>query len=303
MPLRLPFGAAVALTFALILSACTEVDAVVVPITTVVTVPIASVTPAKPGTATPKPGVAVSEPVKPEPGKLEPAKPEPAKPEPARPTPGSQQPPTKAVEPTPVNPVPVNPAPVNPTPVNPAPVNPTPANPSSPTRATDVYLNHYCLLSDHSNLCSRTTMHQDWPGHSLKLEPINNSGKTLTGTLVIEYDASKIEPAADGNLRHSVRHSTIRFEKSPGKLIIKNFVIRPGQDYQYLWNRIKPNASGTVIGKATFSWQQDKQIKYVMGCYEFKIGSQGGNDNIQGLEKRKFNGYSGMDCGAPSIPD
>jgi hypothetical protein len=172
---------------------------------------------------------------------------------------------------------------------------------AAPTRATDVYLNHFCLLSDHSNLCSRTTMYPDRPGHSLKLEPMNNTGQTLTGTLVIEYDASKIEPAADGNLRHSVKHTTTAFETSPGKLVIRNFVVQPGKDYQYLWNRIKPNASGLVTGKATFSWQQDNQTKYAMGCYEFQIGSEGGNDNIQGLEKDKFNGYGGMDCGSPSI--
>jgi hypothetical protein len=176
------------------------------------------------------------------------------------------------------------------------------ANHATPIQASDVYLNHFCLLSDHSNLCSRTTMHPDWPGHSLKLEPMNGTGKTLTGTLVIEYDASKIEPAVDGNLRHSVKHTTTAFEKSPGKLTIRNFVVQPGKDYQYLWNRIKPNASGTVIGKATFSWLQDNQTKYAIGCYEFQIGSEGGTDNIQGLEKSKFNGYGGMDCGNPSIP-
>ena len=173
---------------------------------------------------------------------------------------------------------------------------------TTPIQATDVYLNHFCLLSDHSNLCSRTTMHSDWP-HSLKLEPMNGTGRTLTGTLVIEYDASKIEPAVDGNLRHSVKHTTTAFEKSPGKLTIRNFVAQPGKDYQYLWNRIKPNASGTVKGKATFSWLQDNQSKYAIGCYEFQIGSEGGNDNILGLEKSKFNGYGGMDCGNPSIPE
>ena len=174
---------------------------------------------------------------------------------------------------------------------------------TTPIQATDVYLNHFCLLSDHSNLCSRTTMHPDWPGHSLKLEPMNGTGRTLTGTLVIEYDASKIEPAVDGNLRHSVKHTTTAFEKSPGKLTIRNFVVQPGKDYQYFWNRIKPNVSGTVMGKATFSWRQDNQTKYAMGCYTFQIGSEGGNDNIQGLEKGKFNGYGGMDCGSPSIPE
>ncbi len=177
------------------------------------------------------------------------------------------------------------------------------ATSTTPIQATDVYLNHFCLLSDHSNLCSRTTMHPDWPGHSLKLEPMNGSGRTLAGTLVIEYDASKIEPAVDGNLRHSVKHTTIAFEKIPGKLTIRNFVVQPGKDYQYLWNRIKPNANGTVIGKATFSWRQDNQTKYAMGCYEFQIESEGGDDNIQGLEKSKFNAYGGMDCGNPSIPE
>jgi hypothetical protein len=180
---------------------------------------------------------------------------------------------------------------------------PTPVTAVAAVRATDVYLNHFCLLSDHSNLCSRTTMHPEWPGHSLKLEPMNGTGRTLTGTLVIEFDASKIEPAADGNLRHSVKHTTTAFEKSPGKLTIRNFVVQPGKDYQYLWNRIKPEASGTVIGKATFSWQQDNQTKYAMGCYAFELGSEGGDDNIQGLEKSKFNGYGGMDCGSPSIPE
>ena len=173
---------------------------------------------------------------------------------------------------------------------------------SAPIKATDVYLNHFCLLSDHTNLCSRTNMQPD-PGHSLKLEPMNSTGQTLTGTLVIEYDASKIEPAVDGNLRHSVKRTTTAFEKSPGKLTIRNFVVQPGKDYQYLWDRIKPNASGMVSGKATFSWRQDNQIKYAMGCYEFNLDAAGGNDNILGLEKSKFNGYSGMDCGSPSIPE
>jgi hypothetical protein len=173
---------------------------------------------------------------------------------------------------------------------------------SAPIKATDVYLNHFCLLSDHTNLCSRTNMQPD-PGHSLKLEPMNGTGQTLIGTLVIEFDASKIEAAVDGNLRHSVKHTTTAFEKSSGKLTIRNFVVQPGKDYQYLWDRVKPNASGTVTGKATFSWKQDNQIKYAMGCYEFALDAVGGNDNIQGLEKSKFNGYSGMDCGAPSIPE
>jgi hypothetical protein len=173
---------------------------------------------------------------------------------------------------------------------------------SAPIKATDVYLNHFCLLSDHTNLCSRTNMQPD-PGHSLKLEPMNGSGQTLTGTLVIEYDASKIEPAVDGHLRHSVMHTTTAFEKSSGKLTIRNFVVQPGKDYQYLWNHIKPNASGMVMGKATFSWKQDNQTKYAMGCYEFNLDAVGGNDNIQGLEKSKFNGYGGMDCGTPSIPE
>jgi hypothetical protein len=173
---------------------------------------------------------------------------------------------------------------------------------SAPIKATDVYLNHFCLLSDHTNLCSRTNMQPD-PGHSLKLEPMNGTGQTLTGTLVIEFDASKIEPAVDGNLRHSVRHTTTAFEKSPGKLTIRNFVVQPGKDYQYLWDHIKPNASGMVMGKATFSWRQENQTKYAMGCYEFNLDAVSGNDNIQGLEKSKFNGYSGMDCGRPSIPE
>jgi hypothetical protein len=173
---------------------------------------------------------------------------------------------------------------------------------SVPIKATDVYLNHFCLLSDHTNLCSRTNMQPD-PGHSLKLEPMNGTGQTLTGTLVIEFDASKIELAVDGNLRHSVKRTTTAFEKSPGKLTIRNFVVQPGKDYQYLWDRVKPNASGLVMGKATFSWRQDNQIKYAMGCYEFNLDAVGGNDNILGLEKSKFNGYSGMDCGSPSIPE
>jgi hypothetical protein len=284
MLLRLLCGAA----FLIGLSACAESNPEVMPITTVVTVAVPGnaptpATPTKPGSAAPKPVPApvISEPAKPV---------------------APQQPaaPVKTPEP---NPAPANPGPANPAPEQPSTPTPSAPTPSAPVKATDVHLNHFCLLSDHSNLCSRTSMHPDWPGHSLKLEPINNTGRTLTGTLVIEYDASKIEPAADGNLRHSVKHSTIRFEKTSGKLIIKKFVIQPGQDYQYLWNRIKPNASGTVMGKATFSWQQDDQIKYAMGCYQFNIGSQGGNDNIQGLEKGKFNGFGGMDCGAPSIPD
>jgi hypothetical protein len=291
MLLRLFCGAA----FVIGLSACTESNPEVIPITTVVTVAVSGNTPTPTTPPTPtKPGSAAPKPV-PAPVVSEPAKPT----KPVTP----QQPAVPAKTPEP-NPAPTNPAPTNPAPTNPAPTNPVaPEQPSVPVKATDVYLNHFCLLSDHSNLCSRTSMHPDWPGHSLKLEPINNSGKTLTGTLVIEYDASKIEPAADGNLRHSVKHSTIRFEKSLGRLMIKKFVIQPGQDYQYLWNRIKPNASGTVRGKATFTWQQDNQTRYAMGCYEFNIGSQGGNDNIQGLEKGKFNGHGGMDCGAPSIPD
>jgi hypothetical protein len=197
---------------------------------------------------------------------------------------------------------PANPATGQKTPDSaPAPVTAGPVT-SAPIKATDVYLNHFCLLSDHTNLCSRTNMQPD-PGHSLKLEPMNGTGKTLTGTLVIEYDASKIEPAVDGNLRHSVKHTKTAFEKSPGKLTIRNFVVQPGKDYQYLWDRVKPNASGLVMGKATFSWRQDNQIKYAMGCYEFNLDAVGGNDNILGLEKSKFNGYSGMDCGSPSIPE
>jgi hypothetical protein len=215
--------------------------------------------------------------------------------------------------PTPAQPVVSVPKPVPaPTvttqPAKPAPIQKAPDSApsapvtSAPIKATDVYLNHFCLLSDHTNLCSRTNMQPD-PGHSLKLEPMNSTGQTLTGTLVIEYDASKIEPAVDGNLRHSVRRTTTAFEKSSGKLTIRNFVVQPGKDYQYLWNRIKPNASGLVLGKATLSWRQDNQIKYAMGCYEFNLDAAGGNDNILGLEKSKFNGYGGMDCGAPSIPD
>jgi hypothetical protein len=173
---------------------------------------------------------------------------------------------------------------------------------SAPIKATDVDLNHFCLLSDHTNLCSRTNMQPD-PGHSLKLEPMNGTGQTLTGTLVIEFDASKIEPAVDGHLRHSVKRTTTAFEKSSGKLTIRNFVVQPGKDYQYLWDRVKPNVSGMVTGKATFSWKQDQQTKYAMGCYEFNLDAVGGNDNILGLEKSKFNGYGSMDCGAPSIPE
>jgi hypothetical protein len=195
---------------------------------------------------------------------------------------------------------PVVPTPV-PTKVS-QPATPTPST-GATSKAADVSLNHYCLLSDHSNLCSRTSMYQDWPGHSLKLEPMNNSGQTLTGTLIIDYDGSKIEPGTDGYLRHSVNHSTIAFTKAPGQLIIKNFSVYPGRNYHYIWSRIKNNASGTVLGKATFSWWQDNQLKYTVGCYEFKINSQGGNDNIQGIEKGKFNGFGGMDCGAPSLPE
>ena len=264
-------------TLLIVLSACTEINAEkVVPVTTVVTVPIASITPApvKPGGsgAKPAPAPVVSQPAKP-------------------------AVPAKTPEPNP------NPAPAKPVVSSPAPTVPAPTVPiSAPVKATDVYLNHFCLLSDHTNLCSRTNMQPD-PGHSLKLEPMNSSGQTLTGTLVIEYDASKIEPGTDGNLRHSVKRTTTAFEKSSGKLTIRNFVIQPGKDYQYLWDRIKPNASGTVRGKATFSWRQENQTKYAMGCYEFNLDAVGGNDNIQGLEKSKFNGYSGMDCGAPSIPE
>jgi hypothetical protein len=337
MRLRLFCGA----VFLIALSACTELDSAVGPMIMVVTVPIVSGTPApaKLGGTVPKPvpaptlsepvqaappvvktplgttrpppvltkapepiaapvSSAVSGPALPEPAVLAPALPEPALPEPALPEPALP-------EPAPLLPPVAAATPSNPT--QPGPTQPGPTQPgptaSEPIRATDVYLNHYCLLSDHSNLCSRTAMHPDWPGHSLKLESMNGTGRSLIGTLVIEYDTSKIEPAADGHLRHSVNQSLIRFEKSPGKLIIKRFVLPAGKDYQYVWNRVKPNAGGMVFGKATFSWQQDNQIKYVMGCYGFKVGSEGGNDNIQGLERGKFNGYGGMDCGAPSIPD
>jgi hypothetical protein len=180
----------------------------------------------------------------------------------------------------------------------------TPTAPDAPVQATEASLNHYCLLSDHSNLCSRTSMYADWPGHSLKLEPINNTNHTLTGTLVIEYDPSKIEPGTDGNLRSSVNKGNIAFLKAPGTLTIKNFNIYPGRNYHYIWSRLKKNVDGTVFGKATFSWRQNNQVKYMIGCYEFKTGSQsGGNDNIQGIEKNRFNAYGGMDCGKPNIPN
>jgi hypothetical protein len=257
-----------ALMLFVLLGACNQVaSTVALPITTVGAPGKSSTSaPAKPGGSTPTPAPVVSQPTSPI---TQPETPQ----QPAVPV----KVPDSAVSTTPIQ--------------------------ATPIQATDVYLNHFCLLSDHSNLCSRTTMHPDWPGHSLKLEPMNGSGKTLTGTLVIEYDASKIEPAVDGNLRHSVKHTTTAFEKSPGKLTIRNFVVQPGKDYQYLWNRIKPNASGTVKGKATLSWLQDNQTKYAIGCYEFQIGSEGGDDNILGLEKGKFNGYGGMDCGNPSIPE
>jgi hypothetical protein len=268
----------------LLLNACTQMGSTIFvttvpaktgPATTGVGAPAKPVTSSPPAIA-PKPVPAPSVSVQPAPAK--PVKPAPAKPAPAK---------------TPEESLPVV---TTPDPVTPG------GSGSTAIQASDVYLNHFCLLSDHTNLCSRTSMNPD-PGHSLKLEPMNSTGRTLTGTLVIEYDASKIEPAADGHLRHSVKHTTTAFERSPGKLTIRNFVVHPGKDYQYLWNHIKPTASGTVIGKATFSWQQDDQIKYAMGCYEFELDSQGGNDNIQGLEKSKFNGYGSMDCGSPSIPN
>jgi hypothetical protein len=245
------------------LGACAQVTSSAVPVSTSVS------TPAKPG---------VSSPPKPVPA---PTGPRPAVP--VKVAPEQPSVPVKAPDSAPAGPVTAGPV-------------------TAAIKATDVYLNHFCLLSDHTNLCSRTSMQPD-PGHSLKLEPMNSTGRTLTGTLVIEYDASKIEAAADGNLRHSVKHTTTAFEKTSGKLTIRNFVVQPGKDYQYLWDRIKPNASGTVMGKATFSWQQDNQIKYAMGCYEFNIDSVGGKDNILGLEKSKFNGFGGMDCGNPSIPE
>jgi hypothetical protein len=221
---------------------------------------------------------------------------------PAPTQPATLEPAPAKIEPV-LQPAPAKPAPVKLEPAKPAPAKRVSGPASTGVRATDVYLNHFCLLSDHTNLCSRTTMHPDWPGHSLKLEPMNGTGKTITGTLIIDYDASKIEPAADGHLRHSVRHTTTRFEKSPGRLTLRNVVVEPGKDYQYLWNGIKPGASGTVFGKATLSWRQDGQTKYAIGCYEFNIGSEGGNDNIQGQEKKNFNGFGGMDCGEPSLPE
>ena len=147
-------------------------------------------------------------------------------------------------------------------------------------------------------------MYNDWPGHSLKLEPINNTNRTLNGTLVIEYDGGKIEPAADGYLRSSVHQGKIAFEKTANTLTIRNFKIYPGRNYHYLWSHLKKDVQGKVFGKATFSWWQDNQTKYIIGCYEFNTGSQSaGNDNIQGIERGRFNAYGGMDCGKPNIPN
>jgi hypothetical protein len=292
-----------------VLSACTDSadsTAVSVPVTTViVTQPIAQPSsPAK--SATPSvPGQPIGQPAG-QPDTKKPAAPTPVSEQPAAPT-KNKEPVTRApVTATPSSPIaPVTaPAPQVPAPQAPAPQVTTPQASSDPVQATEASLNHYCLLSDHSNLCSRTSMYSDWPGHSLKLEPINNTNRTLTGTLVIEYDGSKIEPGVDGYLRSSVHQGKIAFEKSPNTLTIRNFNIYPGRNYHYIWSRLKKDVQGTVFGKASFSWRQDNQTKYITGCYEFKTGSQsGGNDNIQGIEKGRFNAYGGMDCGKPNIPE
>jgi hypothetical protein len=201
----------------------------------------------------------------------------------------------------PVSAKPTPPPPASPTPpAPPASPTPPPGPALPPTSVSNVYLNHYCLLSDHTNLCSRVVMNPGNPSFSLKVEPKNSSGKTLTGTLVVEYDASKINPGWDGNIHHSVNDYVLPLEKSAGKLIVRNFKLNPGQDYFYLWSGINKGATGEVFGKTTFSWKDGSTTQYVIGCYKFNIGSAGGGDNMQGDEKNRFRGYGGLNCGSPT---
>jgi hypothetical protein len=212
----------------------------------------------------------------------------------------NQLPPISASPTPPASPKPpASPAPPAPTP--PA-APPSPATPPiPPTSVSNVYLNHYCLLSDHTNLCSRVAMYSGNPSFSLKVEPKNSTGKTLTGTLVVEYDAAKINPGWDGNIHHSVNDYVLPLEKSAGRLVVRNFKLQSGQDYFYLWSGINKGATGDVFGKTTFSWKEGSNTQYVIGCYKFKIGSAGGGDNMQGDEKNRFNGYGGLNCGTPTI--